>query len=770
MIALYVYSGIDLVLAILFTIRFYREEREGVVITSVLFLVFLLVAPFLATAMIVEKVIIFFRKSPRPIKPEKRKANHKDLVYDKDGKAVSIAEYNKKYQTDFTLADVYGQQYVDALTQEDIDRFENLEDRVEISDNLPMVPENHVVIVSTFAEFILNGNPEIIRNYLTEDLSLFVYSTKETVRGLDSVIKFWRNKAECDKTLITKRTLNVKLCPFTRTIAIEERYDQEHYIESVAKDGGLCRYILLRINDDKIEEMVYTSSYFNNLGLYSKIGLNTPPYKTEIISKGLEKRIDPISDMLPCMQCGRKSEDLKWYSFGIPESQYLTRGKLSICPVCGHQVQYIPVEGRSGGDLVSVDNYDLRSPCLKGKMYLLYFQILKDKDGKYTAHLANDDILNEDDWRFVAKLPNTVKDIIEEFETLRFDLLNEDEKRMLVSAYVQAAADGYHEAYNNLGVYYHHSDDLDRALFYYRKAVENGSKNSMHNLFNLLWNNGQHEEAISFLIECSTISQTSVHCLWNLAYLYLTGENTPNNTLAMDRDKAIEQFSMIPDIESDEGYADNIKKQAKALYEHLSAGELNEYSCKATEYYDVLLNVPHDCGDSSRILMSLNKITCPRRMQLSILPASEQGSGDISRLCLRYGKDTIMDIFRYLDVEKSPMGAWQVYLMHTSPCYLPVFWHGAYNRRTFIYDKHSLKYTPVADYDMDGIDLAPKVQFNLYGGLEEGFTAIVSACYWNDWEGLVREKVEIKRHVTIGTRVKQLGHEVLFEYECGIDF
>lgn len=70
---------------------------------------------------------------------------------------------------------------------------------------------------------------------------------------------------------------------------------------------------------------------------------------------------------------------------------------------------------------------------------------------------------------------------------------------------------------------------------------------------------------------------------------------------------------------------------------------------------------------------------------------------------------------------------------------------------------------------MDGIDLAPKVQFKPYGGLEEGFTAIVSACYWNDWEGLVREKVEIKRHATIGIRVKQLGHEVLFEYECGID-
>ena len=66
-------------------------------------------------------------------------------------------------------------------------------------------------------------------------------------------------------------------------------------------------------------------------------------------------------------------------------------------------------------------------------------------------------------------------------------------------------------------------------------------------------------------------------------------------------------------------------------------------------------------------------------------------------------------------MQQTAMGAWQYYLLMTSPPIMPVVWYGEYICRTFIFNVEDLsKIEPIKDYDFtilnkDGL-LLPKVE------------------------------------------------------------
>jgi hypothetical protein len=53
---------------------------------------------------------------------------------------------------------------------------------------------------------------------------------------------------------------------------------------------------------------------------------------------------------------------------------------------------------------------------------------------------------------------------------------------------------------------------------------------------------------------------------------------------------------------------------------------------------------------------------------------------------------------------------------------------------------------------------------------QNGNDYYVSYCYWNDWEGLVREVVEITIIDGKVTETNNLSKKVEFQYDCGIVF
>ena len=121
------------------------------------------------------------------------------------------------------------------------------------------------------------------------------------------------------------------------------------------------------------------------------------------------------------------------------------------------------------------------------------------------------------------------------------------------------------------------------------------------------------------------------------------------------------------------------------------------------------------------------------------------------------------DFWTYLQVEKSQMGAWQVYLMSQMWHYLPLQWHANYSYRDYLYSQSSKGYGYFRkNFVASWHKLAPQIT-------QEGDKYLISACYWSEFEGLVREHYAVtfeKDRVYID----KINVDVLYKYNCGIQF
>lgn len=143
---------------------------------------------------------------------------------------------------------------------------------------------------------------------------------------------------------------------------------------------------------------------------------------------------------------------------------------------------------------------------------------------------------------------------------------------------------------------------------------------------------------------------------------------------------------------------------------------------------------------------------------------------EVDDFIICYCYDEIHNIFNHLEIEPTYLGAWQAYLMSTATHFLPTCWHGGYSKRVLVFHsndilerKSGLFWLERPDNIPDLGELPPSVTFN-------GNKAIVKACYWNSWSGLVRETVEIR---FLGNRAYFLDSpqkEILFKYDCKIRY
>jgi hypothetical protein len=171
------------------------------------------------------------------------------------------------------------------------------------------------------------------------------------------------------------------------------------------------------------------------------------------------------------------------------------------------------------------------------------------------------------------------------------------------------------------------------------------------------------------------------------------------------------------------------------------------------------------------LMSAFNKLSLPANCKLEVELAKEIGIGDKSKLYI--DQDGVYDtkIWDYIKVDNSPMGAWQVFLLHSAWHLLPMFWHGGYDIRTYIYsanDCHNMKFMreehsyPIKKRLM-AIDLSPEV-------VKKDNKYYVSVCYWSDWGGLKRELLEITIIENKVSDIFEVDTEVLMPYDCGIRF
>ncbi len=218
----------------------------------------------------------------------------------------------------------------------------------------------------------------------------------------------------------------------------------------------------------------------------------------------------------------------------------------------------------------------------------------------------------------------------------------------------------------------------------------------------------------------------------------------------------------------------------------------NEYAQVGARLQDAFWTHKYDDGDgltdASFVFEILDKVRMADGYSLKVLAATDSGLGDVSRLVavpdgLKVEPARInmvnewFDFENYVVVEPSEMGVFQAQLLKFASSWMPVFWHGGYEKRIFAFcDDNVRSFGDESDFNPD--DFANDERLNPVVELH-GEDVTVTCCYWTDWGGLVRTMFLGRLHDNRLLYVhdedeweddEEQRHEVLFAYDCGILF
>lgn len=128
------------------------------------------------------------------------------------------------------------------------------------------------------------------------------------------------------------------------------------------------------------------------------------------------------------------------------------------------------------------------------------------------------------------------------------------------------------------------------------------------------------------------------------------------------------------------------------------------------------------------------------------------------------------EMFQHMNIEKSTMGAWQVYLLCVSKTLLPFSGGLYYTKRQLILTQeqaHNIRpfwrWKSIPELENLSEDVSPNIVI-------KDNQATVSCCYWNDWEGLIREHVTISFTGNGKVEIGNFLHDTIIKYCCRIKF
>lgn len=182
------------------------------------------------------------------------------------------------------------------------------------------------------------------------------------------------------------------------------------------------------------------------------------------------------------------------------------------------------------------------------------------------------------------------------------------------------------------------------------------------------------------------------------------------------------------------------------------------------------------------LLSKLDKLSLDESQLYSLTPSKPHHVGTIDPKIGGMGDNTGFMLYwdskineeallRYIRMEMSEVGVWQMYLLKTTPCVMPAYWHGEYMKRKFIFEKYDLYgIEALKDYDLTDLIACPIMwpSISFEKQAVDSVVAHVFCCYWNDWKGLIREHV--KMTLKNGRLVKYENQDdlVIYKYHCGI--
>lgn len=267
---------------------------------------------------------LYYRNRPKPLSRKIRKYTKKDRVLDETGTTISIAKYNKQHGTSFTLEQVYGKKYVSSITDEEKAQFDTAQDTLTI-DN---VEDEYKDIAICYAKALISNDFSEFEKYLTNETILTRLDKGRSVGSQDIIeylkqIKTWREEDKLESSYYIEK------CPYYEHVVVKEK---------ISIGGALLTLFIIKEN--KVQQLLLTPETTNFAIGYSPF--NRPRFKKNIVSKLKGDSVDAEAFHLSCPECGKLSEDLMWKKVEIPTGIHGYVGNMSICPVCGNEVEFFP--------------------------------------------------------------------------------------------------------------------------------------------------------------------------------------------------------------------------------------------------------------------------------------------------------------------------------------------------------------------------------------------------------------------------------------------
>lgn len=697
---------------------------------------------------------LYYRNRPRPMSKNLRKYMKVDTVLDETNSTVSLAEYNSKHNTNFSLEDVYGKKYVQSLSPEDLAAIREYGDTLEIADEVRS--DEYFDIVSCYASARKSNDFSDFAKYLTDETVLTRFAKGRTY-GRTEIVDYFKRMYGKRKEQKEATKYEVLLCPYYAHAAVKEQ------------GSDFLLYTLFLIEGNKVKHITITPMV-EHWGIgYSP--LERPTYGADVLTILEGREVAPKEFHFSCPKCGKLSEELTWKKVEIPTGIHGYIGDMSICPDCGCEVEFFPEIRARYEEPQFLEPKKKKSneapffPCINA--YNFYFdEVLKDTS--YWKELDEDFLIQPHALDTKSK-PMSLQECARVCHPIFLRRLYEQDKEQfanLKACYQKAFDDSLLEAINNLAIIaVNYEDNEEEGVKLWRKGIELGVNSCVRNYFIHLWGQEKYADATTLLRRHDKV----LFCAYNLAVLYYFGKVFKGYYLSENKEKARNYLEAIVNKGEYDEFDKGIAVKAQLFLDKFD--ELNNWSEYGSHLYSDLRfyveDHKHHLGHVFDDGEFFESIHWPKNYQLAFMLPEEKGMGGETKISLYDSKaeKEVEKIFDVLSIEKSEKGAFETYLLYRAKTVLPVFWHGGYIVRKYIFFREDLQKID----EVDGLDLG-KFTYDLMPEVSiDGDTATVNCTWWNDWKGLVRETFSFTWDGDKATNFKS-EEKVLVAYDCGICF
>ena len=694
----------------------------------------------------------YYTNRPRPIPKRMRKYLKQDCVLDENKTTVSLSEYNYKHGTNYSLEDVYGKKYLASLSEDTKGKI--MEEsasygKLTIQENIPQTP--CTTAATALGRGIVDGDFSEFEKMLSEQV-VHVNYRRVSISGKDEIIKYWKGW----------RSRYVETKKATKFEVVHSNY----YSDSCLLLGSMV--VLFLIKEGHVTRTLFIPRFLNRMVGHHDDMLDFPfdlnsimPCLTKVETLSEVDDDEKKENRIPCLTCGMPSEKLGWYSSFFKAGYHGYSGFVSVCPHCQKVVEYYPSIRIRYGEPVNQEDTNFPIPHqINKKEYSPKLYGIRNfensdplKGTKYVADLSgkNKVAAEESDWGIIFTMGRQDLDKIK-------------------NCYLRALEDGVYEAANNLGIIYSNFEgNSEEGIKMFRRAIDGGSHHAMLNMFTVLWSDSRYQEAVGFLAQIRNYPSPSLKCLWNYAFFIFMGEDYPHNPVRnKSADKAIEILYEIlgkrdhPLYKSDQ----DVFKNTEAFMEYIYTG--NVYSSKAKDYHwrikansDSLMAKGRDAVFTDLDALSLDD-GCHMSLRRADINRKEAGSYYYIH---NEQNEEDKDILKYIHVEETSMGLWQVYLLMNTSKIAPAG-SGYDDEKTYVLTgKELYDIRPLLFYNLRDLlrqdYLYPSINIEK---VPDGIVGHVFCCYWSNYEGLVREETKI--HVLNGkvNFYEFVGKFILYKY------